>query len=526
MFGKSILLFFFIALNKYVAAQDQDFSPLNVEIEGITKQLLGQLNGSIVVWEGTTNNPDIAFYDTTDLHMINSASLVIPDNVDEVTVVEKVIIIGNTLKVVVLGHSADNTHYSFHVFDCNEKGIIDSSRVTIPILNLGFVKRAFVIVKTNQKQDCLLLGWISTDKKQTSRNVEFSLLDEHSKVFHSRNHLEWSEFDRHVYKWCDLEVTNRRQVLIEVTRQEKIKKVYREMLIVRAFSSNEQKDPVVSSLTLPKGTYCGQWFISEDDRYCRFFITCLLNGKMGQTLGITGIYMASVSNDGSLTDIKYSLYSQKTRLKTIAHSPDPNELVSYQYLITHALFDAAGNTYLLQERRKVTEVKGLFSNTTIGYNWYYGSVLVSKFAPDGTFLWDNLVAKSQLFYLDGSSLYPSPKRQQEGMMDISYDDERFMSYSASLENDQLKLVFNDIPENCDWDKKKKDRDYYKIPGLGIPFVVSVSPEDGSHTYQCYQDLPYEFQYALKYNGYLYVPYSVKEFLNANKSIYYLAKVRF
>ena len=506
---KSVFLLLLVALTNSLSAQDEDFPFRKADVGDNMKQLIGRQNGSIVLWKTFGDMQTIDWYDTTDLHLVNSAELIIPQDADEVTSLQKIAIIGNVLKVVVEGHSTDFTNYAFHVYDFGEHGIISGSGITIPVVNVGMAKRGIAIVKTNQEQNCLLLGWISTDKKRTSRNVEFSVLDEHSKIIHTRNHLEWGEFDRHVYKWCDLEVNNRKQVLLKVVREERIRGVSNDLLIVRSFSSQDQQEPVVSTLPLPKGMVVKEWFLTENDQYCRFFITYQsYSNRYGMT-GIQGMYNCSVDADGSLSPAKYSTYSGKTRLKTLAGATDLNKAVPEYYTITDAIIDNEGNTYLLQERRMLAAIHGLFSNTVVGYDWYYGSVLITKFSPEGTQLWDNLVIKSQKFYMSNSTLPILPERQQEGMVEISYDDEHLLSYNASLENNQLKLVFNDLPENCDWNEKK-ERTYYKTPDSGIPFVVLVSPVDGSHTYQCHEDLrmtvaPYQFQYALNYNGWLYAP---------------------
>ncbi|MBI1768550.1 MAG: hypothetical protein HYR67_09265 [Bacteroidetes bacterium] len=200
-----------------------------------------------------------------------------------------------------------------------------------------------------------------------------------------------------------------------------------------------------------KGNNVKQYTLSLDDRFITDMQIEILNNNLvcagfysaKGTYSIRGTYFLAVdlatkaikTKSFKEFDIDFITQSMSEREARRAKRREEKgkEQELYEYDLDKLLIGKDGSAMLIGEQYYVKVVSSYNGRvTTYTYHYYYNDIIAVKIDPSGQIQWAEKIAKSQ---------------------HTVNDDGFYSSYALSIVNGKVCLIFNDNPENLDYDGK-------------------------------------------------------------------------
>lgn len=501
---RTIFFLLSLVLSTASTAQETSVQPPYITIDSDTEfdRIIGEHGGHLFMLSSDKITYYISEYDTTQLNLIRKTELKIPKRSSKQLELKGTLFVGNRLKIIIKQDAPYTSQFSFSVFDWNENGLDEASEVVVPLS--GSQKSDNFIVTSNALHNSVLIGRSSEDSGRDRFVHELFLINEESNILRTIHHDSPLLKGKNQSNTTYIGLNNRQQVMIyelETLFNNEDKK-HHSRIVLKTF--NNEEEPILSSVEIPAGAACRELVYSENGGHPMMIGTYQSFIKK-EVNGLVGLMRIPVSEDGQLGAPIYTKYSEASRLKTLRGADITDGIhVRPFYNITDCITDTEGNLYVIQERRTVT-------NMGMGvYEWYYGSLLVSKFDKGGNLLWDNVIWKSQFFKINSVPIIIPLVGTGFALIisiPIPKTDDGYLSYKATVDGDRLRIFFNDMESNEKRDHRM-EREPYTKPEKGLPYEATVAA-DGTFTYQCRKDLkpagePFVLQFGLECNGWLYL----------------------
>jgi len=491
---RSILFAFIIVLSNSVLAQKPEYSDYHEVVSNASfEKIIGTRNGHVLILTKKDEKYLIQEHDTSSLLLIAKYPINLEKDISLTRTLEGVFLIGSSLKIIYKQNVSITKEHSLCLYDCDANGIIPASQQVYALSD--WESDDFIFFTSNEKKDCLLFGRAFNDLKSRQLSFETFLIEEKSasvqKNTLSENIVEW----KNEFKSSSIALNNQREIIIYSFDNLYSKTDYRyhSQVILKTYNSTNAEIQSTSSFEIPVGYSCAELLYSEIEN--RASLTGIYQNHFKEDVnGFVGLFRASINENGELAVPTFTKYTEKTRLRTLIGA-ETTEGISVRpfYTLNDQLIDSKGNTYVIQERQSIN---------TDG-EFYFGSLIVSKLDSNGTLLWDRFIPKSQFFRLSPISnlaAYLLPP----AITIIAYaltpkNDEGYLSYKATMVNDEIQILFNDNPEN----KNRKgtvERVPYVKPDKGVPYSLTIK-DDGTFNYQCREDLKPSGEPFVLQNGY-------------------------